>query len=262
MNQPVLPVRIAIEILRAHGCNTIPTSSQATALANGVADMCKEHTMHSFPNWERAEQSRPCRGKCGPTVSPFWTGWESHLPRKCNFFWAHQTKPRWSHGWSAGEHAGPLDTVPTPDLLTWRLQRLRTWKTQDAPVQYPQTYRYSIQMCSTSPTCDGMGFDACDDDSLERAPYQASIPTSNFHKSRALAGGSSRHDDHAADGDEPHGGPEVGCITGFVSLGDDAIQSMAATLPIAQQDQMPLAAKKRVRSGQGGAWRNFAAQQR
>ena len=194
-------------ILRAYGKTLSLTSSQATALASGWRSMCKEHTMHSFPNWERAEQSYalPWEMPDQPSALSDRLG----IPSATEVQQLLLGRTRRNHAgvtiWSAGESTrGPLDTVPTPDLLTWRLQRLRTgWKTQDAPVQYP----------ADVPILDP---DVLDFSNLRRGWDSTHATTTRWNARRTSIDtqlrtsqeprtgcGSSRHDDHAADGDEP-----------------------------------------------------------
>ena len=250
MNQPVLTVRIAIEILRAYGATLSLTSSQATALASGVAEYVQRayDALLSELGTSRTELRLAVGNADQLSALSDRLGIPSATEVQQLLLGAPDETTLESRFGLRASTRGPLDTVPTPDLLTWRLQRLRTgWKTQDAPVQYP----------ADVPILDPdvldfsnlrRGWDSTHATTTRWNARRTSIDTqlSNFHKSRALAVGAAVMTITQPTVMSPTEDQKWAAYL-TVSLGDDAIQSMAATLPIAQQDQAkPLAAKKRV----------------
>lgn len=253
MNQPVLTTRLAIEILRAYGATLTLSTTQATTLASNLADYVQQayDAILSELGTSRTEL-RLALGNAdqlsaladqlavpsATEVQQFLIGAPDEATLESRF------------GLRASTRA-PMDTQPVPDLLTWRLTRLRTaWRIQDAPARYP----------TDVPILDPdvldlsnlrKGWDSTHATTLRWTARRSDIDTqlANIRKSRALAIGAAVMTVTQPTVMSPSEDQKWAAYL-TVSLSDDEVQSKAATLSISEQDQAkPKAAKSRVEKG-------------
>ena len=253
MNQPVLTTRIAIEILRAYGATITLSSSQATTLANNLADYVQQayDAILSELGTNRTEL-RLALGNAdqlsaladqlavpsATEVQQLLLGVPDEATLESRF------------GLRASTRA-PMDTQPVPDLLTWRLTRLRTaWRIQDAPARYPTDVPILdpdvIDISNLR-----KGWDSTHATTLRWTARRSDIDTqlANIRKSRALAIGAAVITVTQPTVMSPSEDQKWAAYL-TVSLSDDEVQSKAATLSISEQDQAkPKAAKSRVEKG-------------
>lgn len=250
MNQPVLTIRIAIEILRAYGATQTLTSSQTTTLASGVSEYVQRayDALLSELGTSQTELRLAVGNADQMSALAERLGIPSATEVQQLLLGAPDEATLESRFGLRASTRGPLDTVSVPDFLTWRLQRLRSgWKRQDAPVRFPTDVPI-LDPDVIDASNLRRGWDSTHVTTTRWNTRRAGIDTqlSNFHKSRALALGAAVMTITQPTVMSPSDDQKWAAYL-TVSLSDDAVQSMAATLPIAQQDQAkPLAAKQRV----------------
>lgn len=260
MQQPVLTTRLAIEILRGYGATITLSTDLATAKATKEAAYRQQayDAILAELGTSRTElrlalgHDDQLNALADRLSVPSKTQVQQLLLSSTDL--ANETILESRFGLRASTHAA-LDPSPAtpPDLLTWRLQRLQTaWATQDAPTVFP----------ATVPILDPdvldfsnlrQGWDSISASTglwtARRAAVDAQL--ASRAKSRAMAVGAAILTITQPAVTTPTEAQKWAAYL-TVSVSEDEIQSMAATLALDHQDEAKLkAATKKVLARSG-----------
>lgn len=246
MEQPVLVARLAVEVLRSYATTRPaldPSQAALLATAEGEYRQSAYDALLSELGTSRTELSLAAGDDDQLTSLADRLG----LPSKTEAAQlllnstqlANEDLLESRFGLRKSTRA-PLDNPTTdPELLTWRQTRQRAgWLAQDRPVTYPTGVPILDPDVLHSSNLR-LGWDSTHDTTTVWAARRAAVNTelTNIAASRALAVGagvitvSQAGLGRAATDDESWAAYLV------VNLSDDEVQSMAATLPLSQQDQ-------------------------
>lgn len=264
LKQPVLTTRLAIELLRAYGATITLPSELTAALANNEAGYRQQayDAILSQLGTSRTEL-RLAAGNADQLSAladrlsvPSATEVQKLLLTSAEL--ADETLMESRFGLRSSKRAALDSGQPSPELLGWRLQRLHAaWVTQDSPTVFP----------SMIPIIDPdvldfsnlrQGWNGTADSTVLWTTRRAAVDAqlANIAKSRALAVGAAVMTITQPLVTTPSEDQRWAAYL-TVSLSESEIQSMAATLPLDQQDQAKLAAAEQkvlsAKLARGGA---------